>query len=51
MELHVGVGDSFTKNKGHWVIIDVREGQFVCKNKETGAVVNFNKDIVRKLIN
>ena len=50
MTVQVGVGDTFTHNSEHWVIIDVKDKVFVCKNKDTGAVVEFEKSIVRKLI-
>jgi hypothetical protein len=50
MTIQVGVGDSFTNNKEHWVITDVKEKVFVCKNKQTGAIVEFDKNIVRKLM-
>lgn len=46
----IGVGDSFTYNKEHWVITDVKKNVFVCKNKDNNAVVEFNKDVVHKLI-
>lgn len=50
MILQIGVGDAFTYKKEHWVIIDVKDNKFVCKNKDSGAVVKFDKDIVRGLI-
>ena len=49
--MHVGVGDTFTYKKEHWMIIDVRANVYVCKNKDTSAVVEFEKDIVNKIIN
>jgi len=48
--MQIGVGDVFTYNRQHWVITDVRDGRFVCKNKGTGAVVEFNKELVKKLV-
>lgn len=50
MTLQIGVGDSFTIKKEHWMIVDVKENKFICKNKETGAVVEFDKDTVKKHI-
>lgn len=50
MTIQIGVGDAFTYMKEHWVITDVKEGKFVCKNKDTCAVVEFDKETVRKLI-
>lgn len=50
MIIQIGVGDNFTYNKEHWVIIDVKENKFICKNKITGAVVEFSKETVKKLI-
>lgn len=50
MTLQIGVGDSFTFKKEHWVIIDVKEKVFVCKNRNTGATVEFPKTTVRSLI-
>ena len=50
MTIQIGVGDAFTYNKEHWVVTDVKEKKFVCKNKATGAVVEFEKDTVRKLV-
>lgn len=50
MILQIGIGDSFTYKREHWVITNVKEDKFICKNKDTGAVVEFNKDAVRKLI-
>lgn len=50
MGMKIGVGDSFTYDKEHWTISDVKENVFICRNKKTGAVVEFNKDTVRKLI-
>ena len=50
MTIQIGIGDTFTRNREHWYITDVKENKFICKNKETGAVVEFDKDTVRKLI-
>ena len=50
MTIQIGVGDAFTYNKEHWVVTDVKENKFICKNKDNGAVVEFDKDTVRKLI-
>lgn len=50
MVLQIGVGDTFTFKKEHWVIVDVKDKVFVCKNKDTGAVVEFSKATVRDLI-
>lgn len=50
MMMQIGVGDVFTYGKEHWMIMDIKENMFVCKNKQSGAVVEFNKDIVRKLM-
>ena len=49
--MHIGIGDSFTYKREHWVIVDVRVDEFVCKNKDTGAVVKFGKDVIKKIIN
>ena len=50
MMMQIGVGDSFTYKREHWIIIDVREDKFKCKNKETGVIIEFNKEIIKKLI-
>ncbi len=50
MTLQIGVGDVFTYKKEHWTIIDVKSNTFVCKNKDTGATVEFDKSVVRGLI-
>ncbi len=50
ISLHIGVGDSFTYKKEHWMIIDVRSGEYVCRNKITGAVVKFEKNIIDSVI-
>lgn len=50
MMMQIGVGDSFTYKREHWIIIDVREDKFKCKNKETGVITEFNKEIIKKLI-
>ena len=50
MTIQIGIGDTFTRNKEHWFIVDVKENKFVCKNKETGAVVEFDKETVKKYI-
>lgn len=50
MILQIGVGDSFTFKKEHWVIIDVKEKVFVCKNRNTGVTAEFPKTTVRGLI-
>ena len=47
MNIQIGVGDVFTYQKEHWIIIDVKEDKFICKNKDNGAVVEFNKETVR----
>lgn len=48
--IQIGIGDSFIRNREHWYITDVKENKFICKNKETGAVVEFDKEIVKKYI-
>jgi hypothetical protein len=48
--MQIGIGEAFTYNKEHWMIVDVKEGMFVCKNKRTGAVVEFDREKVKKLI-
>ena len=50
MVVQVGVGDTFTYKKEHWVIVDVKDKVFVCKNKDTGAVAEFDKALVRKFV-
>ena len=50
MMTQIGIGDSFTYNKEHWIISDVKENVFICRNKKSGAIVEFNKDTVRKII-
>ena len=50
MTIQIGIGDSFTRNREHWYITDVKENKFICKNKETGAVVEFDKETVIKYI-
>jgi len=50
MMMQIGIGDSFTYQREHWIITDVREDKFICKNKETGAVVEFDKETIRKYI-
>lgn len=51
VSIHIGIGDSFTYKREHWVIVDIRADEFVCKNKDTGAVVKFGKDVIKKIIN
>ena len=51
VSIHIGIGDSFTYKREHWVIVDVRADEFVCKNKDTGAMVKFGKDVIKKIIN
>ena len=46
----IGVGESFTYNKEHWMITNVKDNVFVCKNKNTGATVEFDKETVKKLM-
>ena len=48
--MNIGIGDSFTYQREHWMIVDIKEDSFVCKNKKTCAVVEFNKNVVKKLI-
>ena len=48
MTIQIGVGDSFTYQREHWQIIDVKDNVFVCKNKINGAVVEFNKATVKE---
>lgn len=50
MTIQIGIGDSFTYQREHWQIINVKNDVFVCKNKVNGAVVEFNKETVRKYI-
>ena len=50
MEVHIGVGDAFTYQREHWMIIDIKGNDIICKNKDNGAVVVFSKDTVKKLI-
>lgn len=50
MVIQIGVGDTFTYKREHWTIVDVKETKFVCKNKDTGATVEFDKSTVRNLI-
>lgn len=50
MAVHVGVGDVFTKQKEHWIVVDVKGDKFVCKNKDNGVVVEFDKETVKKLV-
>ena len=50
MTLQIGVGDVFTYKKDHWMIVDVKEDKYVCKNKDNGAVVEFDKSVVKKLV-
>ncbi len=44
--MHIGIGDSFTINKEHWIIISIKDNEYTCKNKISGAVVKFNKDVL-----
>lgn len=46
----IGIGDTFKFNSEHWVIIDLRKDKAVCKNKDTGAVVEFDKELVKPLV-
>lgn len=48
--MQVGIGDTFVFNKEHWVVTDVKQDKFVCRNKDTGAVVEFEKNIVKPLV-
>ena len=48
MDMLIGVGDTFTAKKEHWVVTDVRGDVFVCKNRDSGAVVEFNKETIKK---
>ena len=50
MGMKIGVGDVFTLRKEHWLVIDVKEDVFICRNKNTGAVVEFNKETIKDLI-
>jgi len=49
--IQIGIGDSFTYQREHWLIINVKNDVFVCKNKVNGAVVEFSKDAIKKIIN
>lgn len=51
MKVQIGIGDSFKHNKEFWMIMNIKDDKFVCKNKNTGAVVEFNKEIVKSIIN
>ena len=37
--MNIGIGDSFTYKRNHWMVIDVKNEKFICKNKGNGAVV------------
>ena len=50
MTIQIGVGDVFTHKKEHWVIVDVRDDVFVCKNRNTGAIADFDKETVKNII-
>ena len=50
MTIQIGVGDTFTYQREHWVITDVKNDVFICKNKDNGAVVEFSKETVKSLI-
>ena len=50
MGMKIGVGDVFTLKKEHWSVIDVKGDIFICKNKNTGAVAEFNKETIKDLI-
>ena len=46
MSLLIGLGDAFTHNKQHWVVVDIKGNDIICKNKVTGAVVTFSKETI-----
>lgn len=48
--MNIGIGDSFTYKRNHWMVIDVKNEKFICKNKGNGAVVEFDKETVKNLI-
>ena len=48
--VRIGIGDSFTCDRNHWEIINVKEGKFICRNKNTGAVVEFSKEAIEYLM-
>lgn len=50
MTMQIGVGDVFTQKKEHWIIVDVHGDVFVCKNRNTGATVEFDKETVKSII-
>ena len=49
--IYIGIGDSFTYKREHWIVADIRGNEYVCENKDTGAVVKFSKDVINKIIN
>ena len=50
MTIQIGVGDSFAYNKEHWIVTDVKGNVLICRNKKSGAIVEFDKEDIRKLI-
>ena len=46
----IGVGDVFTLKKEHWMIMNIKGDIFICKNKNTGIIMEFNKKTIKDLI-
>ena len=51
--LLVGIGETFTKNKRKWIIVDIREGNYSCEtidNKDKEKIVkNYTKAEMYKI--
>ena len=51
--LLVGIGETFTKNKRQWIIVDIREGNYSCEtidNKDKEKIVkNYTKSEMYKI--
>lgn len=48
----IGIGQTFTKDKKKWQIVDIRDGIYkcetLCKNKEVKEVKEFSKTEIYK---
>ena len=51
--LLVGIGETFSKNKRKWIIVDIREGNYSCEtidNKDKEKIVkNYTKSEMYKI--
>ena len=51
--LLVGIGETFTRNKRNWIIVDIHEGNYTCEtidNKDQEKIIkNYKKSEMYKI--